>query len=879
MVDRHYLEAIWFCLALTLAISLSAIGLVILYDYAVNGAELAGRITFRPGEGVLLLLTSATLLAFIFKRKPLSTSLALGLSVTAIACVAIPLAQEALFGLPQARAPFRITPLMALVSLLITASVLATLHGRKGPVIGGVCGLLAILLGVASLLSHWLPQLQPVGLGGVPESTIVVSPLVILLGLILPGLHTFPPPHTPTVSKSLILIGVLGIAITTASWHAMRLQHSADVQQRAEQLAPGNNLPAGELYLPPLILFTGLGLSFLVLLSHVFWRESEHRATRLEDLNKTLNILLDEERSLRRTNERIMAFSKDILCSVNADGLFTMVSPACRDILGYEPQELIGQPYDILMLAEDRRYAKEELQRLVGSAQTPAMELHNRHRHRNGHEVTLSWTAVWSDEDQALFCVGRDISAQLTAAALTRERDQFFSLSPDMFCIVDINSHFFEVNRAFMETLKYRRDELIGTPYMELIHNQDREKVIAAVESLVSGTVIHNLEVRVFDKAGKEHWLQLSASLSRDNLIYCAARDTTEIRRFAERQATIFESITDAFFTLNRNWCFTYVNKRSEELLRRSRHELLGHSIWDEFPDAVGSEFESQYRHAMASGESVAFEAYYPPLETWFEVSAYPSEEGLGVYYRSVTERIEAQKRLKETMAELERSNKELRDFAFAASHDLQEPLRKIQAFSDRLLTTSGSLGEQDKDYLKRMQSAANRMQSLIQDLLTYSRVTTRAKPFVTCNTNQILSEVLQDMETTIARENATIETRPLPHVKGDPTQIRQVLQNLLSNAVKFHKKDKAPVVLVYSEHETSEGWTLVVSDNGIGFDDRYADKLFDPFQRLHQRQDFAGTGIGMAIVKKILDRHGATVSVDSAPDRGTTFKIRFEHG
>ncbi len=397
-------------------------------------------------------------------------------------------------------------------------------------------------------------------------------------------------------------------------------------------------------------------------------------------------------------------------------------------------------------------------------------------------------------------------------------------------------------------------------------------------------------ELQIRTRLGRLRWVRVIGQAVKDKddrivQVQGGLQDVTashqameQIRRFAERQSRIFESITDAFFTLDREWRFTYVNQRSVELLRKSRDELLGNTIWDMFPAAVGSEFEQQYRHAMVTGESVSFEAYYAPLDNWLEVSAYPSDEGLAVYYRSINARIEAQQKLEQTMAELERSNRELQDFAFVASHDLQEPLRKIQAFSDRLLTRSDRFDEQERDYLKRMQSAAGRMQSLIQDLLTYSRVTTRAQPLVVCDTNRILEEVLQDMETVISRENAVIKASPLPPVTGDATQIRQVFQNLLSNAVKFHKPGENPQVLVYPEHYTEGDWTLVVSDSGVGFDRRYSEKLFHPFQRLH-KQAFPGTGIGLAIVRKILDRHGAKVTVESEVGKGTTFRIHFPPG
>src|SRR5690606_11084476 len=141
---------------------------------------------------------------------------------------------------------------------------------------------------------------------------------------------------------------------------------------------------------------------------------------------------------------------------------------------------------------------------------------------------------------------------------------------------------------------------------------------------------------------------------------------------------------------------------------------ILGQNLWQMYPATIGTEFDENYRHAMACGVSVAFEGYYPPLDTWFVVSAYPSEEGLAVYYRSINERNEAQRKLEATMEVLERSNRELHDIAFVSCHDLQEPFRKIQAFSDRLISRSEKLADEEKDYLRRMQSAASRMQSLI---------------------------------------------------------------------------------------------------------------------------------------------------------------------
>lgn len=280
----------------------------------------------------------------------------------------------------------------------------------------------------------------------------------------------------------------------------------------------------------------------------------------------------------------------------------------------------------------------------------------------------------------------------------------------------------------------------------------------------------------------------------------------------------------------------------------------------------------------MATGETTSFEAYFEPLDLWCDVKTYPSEEGLAIYFNSINERKQAEKELEATMAELERSNQELQDFAFVASHDLQEPLRKIQTFSDRLLRDADHFNEREQDYLQRMQAAAKRMQTLIMDLLSYSRVSTRAQPFQSCDLNRILEEVLQDLEFAISGADARIDTSPLPTLEGDPSQLRQVLQNLLSNAIKFRRPGVKPEILVYPENVTDRGWTLVVEDNGTGFDPGYADRLFQPFQRLHSKNDYAGTGIGLAIVRKIVERHQGTIVADGRPGEGATFRIHFSN-
>ena len=264
----------------------------------------------------------------------------------------------------------------------------------------------------------------------------------------------------------------------------------------------------------------------------------------------------------------------------------------------------------------------------------------------------------------------------------------------------------------------------------------------------------------------------------------------------------------------------------------------------------------------------------------WMEWMSAPSTDGL-VYAvgRDITQRLQAEETLRQTLADLNARNRELQDFAFIASHDLQEPLRKIRAFADRLQQRhAASLSGEARDYLDRTSQAANRMQVLINDLLAYSRVAARGKPFTQVKLDTVLAGVLEDLETSLETSGGRVEAGSLPEIEADATQMRQLFQNLLSNALKFRSPDRAPVVRVSAEADSGvdgPGWILRFQDNGIGFDPRYADKVFAPFQRLHARQEYEGTGIGLAIVRRIVERHRGNIHAEGRPGEGATFVIR----
>ncbi|MBI5098872.1 MAG: PAS domain-containing protein [Nitrospirae bacterium] len=232
-------------------------------------------------------------------------------------------------------------------------------------------------------------------------------------------------------------------------------------------------------------------------------------------------------------------------------------------------------------------------------------------------------------------------------------------------------------------------------------------------------------------------------------------------------------------------------------------------------------------------------------------------------------------------------SNREFQEFSYVASHDLQEPLRKVTAFGDRLKATCGdALGEKGSDYLERMLNSAKRMQNLINGLLAFCHVTTKAQPLVHVDLSVITKEVLSDLEVRIEQTGGRVEVGDLPTLNADPLQMRQLLQNLIGNSLKFHKKDEPPVVKISGSFINSNGnnptiglddgkpYQIMVTDNGIGFDEKYAERIFGVFQRLHGRQEYEGTGIGLSVCKKIVERHGGTITAKSTPGEGTTFIV-----
>ncbi len=355
-------------------------------------------------------------------------------------------------------------------------------------------------------------------------------------------------------------------------------------------------------------------------------------------------------------------------------------------------------------------------------------------------------------------------------------------------------------------------------------------------------------------------------------------------RELAERLTMTLESLTDGFFTLDRQWRFTYVNKPAERMLARARHELIEQSIWKMFPEAVGSKFHSMYRHAMDGNQPVEFEEYYPPLGIWVQVRAFPSPQGLAVSFRDITAQVEAQQeilrltvaleeRVQERTAELQAASRELEAFSYSVAHDLRAPLSAVCGYAQMLTDSEGSaLSARGRRFLSRLLAAGKQMDAMTEGLLGLARLTKARLEPQPVDLAEIGRNVAMLLRDATPDRDVEFVAPPALAAVGDEVLLTHVMQNLLSNAWKFSARSERPRVELASVAAPDGSAAYCVSDNGVGFDMSHASRLFGAFERLHTQEEFPGTGIGLALVRKIVERHKGRVWAESSPGGGARF-------
>ncbi len=413
--------------------------------------------------------------------------------------------------------------------------------------------------------------------------------------------------------------------------------------------------------------------------------------------------------------------------------------------------------------------------------------------------------------------------------------------------------------------------------YIAAIHPEDQHIVVNGTQKAIATVGPYAVEFRLPQKNGEDLWIHAlghayvdaDGNLSRfpGAAIDITSRKKTEMELQAarDRATAILESITDGFFTLDRNYCVRYVNKVAEEILGARREDMIGKSVWEVYPAAGDSELPAQYARVISEKIVLEFNWFFKEWERWFALKASPtSEGGLSVYFRDITV-----ERAREH--ELLRANRELEEFAYVASHDLQEPLRAVKIYTQLLMRGVAGNDPPSRSFGKLIEDAATRMDLLIRDLLTFSRAVQRDdQPVGTADLSASVAEANAVLRTAIVESGATITVGPLPVVHGDTKQLAHVFQNLLSNSLKYRKADAPLVVDVHAEQHDRH-WVVSVKDNGLGFEQRFAERIFGLFKRLHG-QEYPGTGLGLAICQRVIERYGGRIWATSTPGQGSTF-------
>jgi PAS domain S-box-containing protein len=615
---------------------------------------------------------------------------------------------------------------------------------------------------------------------------------------------------------------------------------------------------------------------------------------RYEEAMQTASQLLYEHNALMPLAS-IVESSADAIFSQTLDGIILNWNTGAERLYGYAAAEIIGQPASLLAPPEQQEERARILERLRRGERVENYETVRRKKDGMRVEVSLTISPVKNAAGQIIgaAAIARDISAHKQAEEARLRLAAIVETTDDAIITKSLDGIITSWNAAAERIFGYRVEEMVGQSIRRLLpaERQDEEDMILA--RLRRGERVDHFETVRRTKDGR--LLDISVTISplqdaRGTIIGASkiARDITARKRAEEavresqaRYRRLFEAIDEGFCIIEKvdgaagePVEFRYVEANPAFAAQTGARDVVGKTIGQVFPSEP-QEWRDTYDVVLRTGEPRRFEHTLVSQGRELDLYAFRVEDGtqrrVAVLFKDVTAYKRAEAARERLLANVQRSNDELQQFSYVVSHDLQEPLRTITSYVQLLARRADDkLEAEDQEFMGFVVEGAQRMQALIADLLAYTRVGGTARAFTTVDCEALLGRVLGDLRAAIKDSGAEVSHDPLPIVQGEAGQLGLVLQNLIGNALKF--RGAAPPRIHVSARREGAQWVFAVRDNGIGLDPQHAERIFQIFQRLHARREYPGTGMGLAICKKIVERRGGRIWVESQHGQGATF-------
>jgi PAS domain S-box-containing protein len=625
---------------------------------------------------------------------------------------------------------------------------------------------------------------------------------------------------------------------------------------------------------------------------------------------RDISVRKEAEKHLARMEGRyrgLLEAAPDAMVVVNQQGEIVLLNVQAEKQFGYRRDELLGQKVKNIiprgfaerLIADEKRSVEDALAQQIGTG----IELIARRKNGSEFPIEIMLSPLDSAEGILVTAAIRNISVRREAEkhlALMEGRYRgLLEAAPDAMVVVNPSGDIVLLNVQAEKQFGYRRDELVGQKVKNIIPEGFAERLVAdglrSAEDALAQQIGTGIELIARRKNGSEFPIEIMLSPldSAEGILVTAAIRDISVRKEAEKHLArmegryrgLLEAAPDAMVVVNQKGDIVLLNVQAEKQFGYHRDELVGQRMKNIIPAGFA---ERLIADALRSTEDALAQQIGTGIEitgrrkdgTEFpiEIMLSPLESAEGVLVtaaiRDITTRKVAEAHLLYKVEELNRSNEELGQFAYIASHDLQEPLRMVASYTQLLARRyKGRLDSDADEFITFAVDGANRMQRLIQDLLAYSRVGTKGKDLLVTSSEEALQRAILNLRGAIADSGAMVTHDPLPAVMADETQLVQLFQNLIGNAIKYQNPG-VPRIHISAIKNGGGKWTFSVRDNGLGIDPQYFERIFVMFQRLHKREEFAGTGIGLAICKKIVERHGGEISVQSQPGKGSTFSF-----